>query len=150
MNKEQIVAIIQRGYFTDGDLADALLTELAKQSEPVMADGKTRLSDYLESVVSESVIMDDWTKGYEECKRRLYKIVGHQLRQLTPQTDLVAENEQLRQQLSAAQASEGELLTELGKVVAIMEYTGNEVRFPCVYESATKAFAAHKARKDKA
>ena len=35
MNKEQIVAIIQRGYFTDGDLADALLAELAKGSKPI-------------------------------------------------------------------------------------------------------------------
>lgn len=35
MNKEQIFAIIQRGHLTDGDLADALLTELAKVSEPI-------------------------------------------------------------------------------------------------------------------
>lgn len=52
----------------------------ADVGEPVMGDGKTKLSDYLENAVPEETIMDDWTRGYEECKRRLFKIVGHQLR----------------------------------------------------------------------
>ena len=34
MNKEQLIAIIQGGHTTDGDLAEALLAELAKVQEP--------------------------------------------------------------------------------------------------------------------
>jgi hypothetical protein len=49
---------------------------------PVMADGKTTLYGYLKDAVSDDVVMDDWTKGYEECKRRLFKIVGEQLQAL--------------------------------------------------------------------
>ncbi len=52
------------------------------QQEPVMADGITKLSDYLEGSTPESEILDDdeWTKGHEECKRRLFKVVGCQPR----------------------------------------------------------------------
>ena len=35
MNKEQILAIIQGGHTTDGDLADALLAELAKGAKHI-------------------------------------------------------------------------------------------------------------------
>ena len=34
MNKEQLLTIIQGGHLTDGDLADALLAELANGQEP--------------------------------------------------------------------------------------------------------------------
>ena len=44
-----------------------------------MADG-TPLYDYLRNAVPESTPMDDWTRGFEECKRRLFDIVGPQLR----------------------------------------------------------------------
>jgi hypothetical protein len=55
--------------------------------EPLMADGKTKLSDYLEDNTPDDQIMDEWTKGYNECKRRLFKIVGHQLRALDRSSD---------------------------------------------------------------
>lgn len=49
-------------------------------SEPLMADGETKLSDYLESALPETHPMDEWTQGFEECRRRLFRIVGPQLR----------------------------------------------------------------------
>lgn len=53
--------------------------------EPVMADGKTKLSDYLEAGAP-SDDMDDWTRGYETCRQRLFGIVGAQLRTAPPET----------------------------------------------------------------
>jgi len=43
-----------------------------------MADG-TPLSEYLANAEPEDTDMDDWTRGYEECKRRLHRIIGPQL-----------------------------------------------------------------------
>lgn len=125
MNKEQILAIIQGGHTTDGDLADALLAELAKVQEPVAKiDYK---APYGITFTLEGSMIKDGTKLYT---------------QPLPQPDLVAEIEQtkaardfairklksnaeqyqrdaieyerqiveLRQQLSEAQASEDALL----------------------------------------
>jgi hypothetical protein len=67
--------------------AQADTTTASASGEPVMADGKTKLSDYLEDAAPETMEMDDWTKGYEECRRRLFKIVGYQLRAPAQQTE---------------------------------------------------------------
>lgn len=60
------------------------LADAEQAQEPVMADGKTKLSDYLEAAAPDDEITDEWTKGYEACKRQLFKIVGHQLRMNAP------------------------------------------------------------------
>jgi hypothetical protein len=49
----------------------------------VMADGTTPLLDYLADACSEDTPMDDWTRGYEECKRRLHKILAPQIAMLS-------------------------------------------------------------------
>ena len=46
----------------------------------IMADG-TPLYDYLKNAVSDTESTDEWTRGYEECKRRLFTILGPQLLQ---------------------------------------------------------------------
>ena len=136
MNKERIITIIQGGHTTDGDLADALLAELAKVQEPVAYYSAHRL------------IPDDTTEFYGYTETKLQPGTPLYLQPL-PQPDLVAEIErlksrlefddrhgwdgiecrdetikgqdkaitELRQQLSAAQASEGELLKALEKIV---------------------------------
>jgi hypothetical protein len=48
-----------------------------------MADGSPFL-DYLASAAPEDTAMDDWTRGYEECKRRLHRILSPQLAATPP------------------------------------------------------------------
>src|SRR6185295_10995192 len=42
------------------------------QGEPVTMDGKTTIRQYVADSVPEDQIGDEWTKGYEECKRRIH------------------------------------------------------------------------------
>lgn len=138
MNKEQIVAIIQRGYFTDGDLADALLAELAKQSEPVAWVGEGLKLQFPEEL--------DHMRKYEPGLATLYDtpLFAHPL----PQPDLVAENEQLRQQLSAAQEDNEQFYAALEKI-------DEDAKDTCLASVrhlgriANGAIAAYKARKEK-
>ena len=58
----------------------------ANQRMIMMMDG-TPLYDYLRDAVPESTPMDEWTKGYEECRRRLFKIIGPQLDKLANEPD---------------------------------------------------------------
>ena len=144
MNKEQIVAIIQRGYFTDGDLADALLAELAKVSEPVAVVDANDDCCWADILPDRNVVVGQ-------------KLYSHPL----PQPDLVDENErkewallmnadieQLREQLATAQASEGELLKSLEKI-------DEDAKDTCLASVrhlgriANGAITAHKVRKEK-
>lgn len=148
MNKEQILAIIQGGHTTDGDLADALLAELAKVQEPV---------GYLNNRDSFCHVDSPWVKANPEHCTPLYL-------QPLPQPDLVAEIErlkeqyvslqlaqaskveELRKQLSAAQASEDELLNALETLACL----GNGNCYGNSHGNviAQQAIATHKARKE--
>ena len=152
MNKEQIVAIIQRGYFTDGDLADALLAELAKVSEPV-AWLQTSVEDGVDTVIARTYRPDKFNAEWW----RFDPLYLHPL----PQPDLVAENEHkewallmnadielLRQQLSAAQASEYELLNALEKIAEDAKKDTCLASMHHLGRLAKGAIAAHKARKE--
>ncbi len=44
------------------------------RGEPVTMDGKTTIREYVADSVPEDQIGDDWTKGYEECKRRIHRM----------------------------------------------------------------------------
>ncbi|NMZ13264.1 hypothetical protein HBO07_18445 [Pseudomonas proteolytica] len=44
------------------------------QLEPVTMDGITTIREYVANSVPEDQIGDDWTKGYEECKRRIHQM----------------------------------------------------------------------------
>jgi hypothetical protein len=44
------------------------------QGEPVTMDGKTTIRQFVANSVPEDQIGDDWTKGYEECKRRIHRM----------------------------------------------------------------------------
>lgn len=60
--------------------AAALLAKLEAAERPLlMANGTTTFADYLRNVVPEDLPMDDWTRGYEECKRRLAAILLPQM-----------------------------------------------------------------------
>lgn len=56
-----------------------------RAAELVMADGSLFL-DYLKDAASRDTPMDEWTAGYEECKRRLLTILGPQLERLAVET----------------------------------------------------------------
>lgn len=145
MNKEQIVAIIQRGYFTDGDLADALLAELAKVSEPVAFMISETNFVHITRTARNADELHGWTKLFTaplphpdlvtEIERKEWALLMN------------ADIEQLRQQLSAAQASEGELLKSLEKI-------DEDAKDTCLASVrhlgriANGAIAAHKARKE--
>lgn len=76
------------------------------------------------------------------------KTVPMRYRRMEFNAQLQKENAELSRQLSEAQDSEEELLKALEGVVTIMILTETSVRFPYVFESAEKAIAAHKARKE--
>lgn len=58
---------------------NALHQSLTAAEKPlVMADGSP-FADYLRNTVPEDTPMDDWTKGYETCKRRLAAILLPQM-----------------------------------------------------------------------
>lgn len=98
MNKEQIFAIIQRGHLTDGDLADALLAELAKISEPVgFAVINPSYKDQVEHVCKSKKVADAWLKYCGD--RYVVPMYSHPL----PQPDLVAEVERLRNEVAQLQ-----------------------------------------------
>ena len=44
----------------------------APRQEPVTMDGKTTIREYAANALPENWPMDEWTKGYEECKRRIH------------------------------------------------------------------------------
>ncbi|PHN61226.1 hypothetical protein AO268_03835 [Pseudomonas sp. ICMP 8385] len=44
------------------------------QGDPVTLNGKTTIREYVSNSVPEDQIGDDWTKGYEECKRRIHQM----------------------------------------------------------------------------
>lgn len=46
-----------------------------RQVEPVTMDGKTTIREYAANTIDEKFIGDDWTKGYEECKRRIHTML---------------------------------------------------------------------------
>ena len=153
MNKEQIVAIIQRGHFTDGDLADALLAELAKVSEPAGFIAHNPGGFYEGSHIPAAPY--DYAKFHNGLPTAGTKLFTHPL----PQPDLVAEIEQLRQQLSAAQASEDELLKALEECKFALEpyddvkprnWETDRVRLRYAHQSVVKAITTHKSRKEKA
>lgn len=41
-------------------------------AQPVTMDGKTTIREYVAGYLPEDQVADDWTKGYEECKRRIH------------------------------------------------------------------------------
>lgn len=43
--------------------------------EAVTMDGKTTIREYVAGAVPEDTPMDEWTKGYEECKRRINRML---------------------------------------------------------------------------
>lgn len=57
----------------------ALRSALTASGKPLaMADGSS-FADYLRNAVPEGTSMDEWTEGYETCKRRLAAILLPQL-----------------------------------------------------------------------
>lgn len=90
MNKEQILAIIQSGHTTDGDLADALLAELAKEQEPVAYRWRTyhKQGGYTERLCTDKVECEELNSQYME-EGEVVPLFTQPL----PQPDLVAEIE---------------------------------------------------------
>ena len=201
MNKEQLLAIIQGGHLTDGDLADAILAELVKVQEPVgfiahnpggyydgchipaapynfaefygeMPTAGTKF--YLNplpqpdlvaeierlKVLSVNNIMLDVVPGDGSGQEVYAKSVDDVVMALTRLSEkaedlfsterrlesYIKEAEKLRQQLSAAQASEDELLNALETLACL----GNGNCYGNSHGNviAQQAIATHKARKE--
>lgn len=166
MNKEQILAIIQGGHTTDGDLADALLAELAKQSEPfgyyengrwsIVTDGgpdkwRSR-KEYTGPLYTNLLPQPDLVAEIERLKSRLEFDDRHGWDGIECRDETIKGQDkaitELRQQLSAAQASESELLKALEKIDEDAKDTClSSVRH--LGRIANGAITAHKSRKEK-
>ena len=73
---ERLLIAVTQNFATIGEVRElrALLDakpSVPQQLEPVTMDGITTIREYVANSVPEDQIGDDWTKGYEECKRRI-------------------------------------------------------------------------------
>lgn len=64
---------------------------MPSQREPVTMDGKTTIREYVANSVPEDQIGDDWTKGYEECKRRIHRMFQQPVNTEQPASVAVAQ-----------------------------------------------------------
>ena len=64
---------------TDDSAAFQAAVAAQPKVEPVTMDGKTTIREYVANSVPEDQISDDWTKGYEECKRRIHRMFQQQV-----------------------------------------------------------------------
>lgn len=73
--------LLETGYPNTAVMLRELRQQLTAAERPlVMADGSS-FADYLRNAVPDDTQMDDWTRGYEACKRRLARILLPQMEQ---------------------------------------------------------------------
>lgn len=77
ISRELLAAYIESATgYDDSSLREELRALLAapvvERQEPVTMDGTTTIRQYVEEAMPDDTPMDEWTKGYEECKRRIH------------------------------------------------------------------------------